>query len=245
MRITSSATGAQTGPTASCSLPVVGPRGASSTVVLFGAQGFRPVPRFEGTTIPEPPSQGQPWTAPATKLPKFLVTATAILFEQGVADPRGCEYREVEVGGDWIVKAHGFVLPERADAPGRFVICWDGLVYPALTVGAPADLDRDVHELAASLKQAHDDAQSNRFNQGFSWSFSRDRRIPFGAVGVNDNSPLKLCLLLRLGRADLAEALFAAGTTWTPDARARDLTDYGISYLTLAVDWASALPSHG
>ena len=38
--------------------------------------------------IPEPPSQGQPWTAPATKLPKFLVSATEILFEQGVADPR-------------------------------------------------------------------------------------------------------------------------------------------------------------
>ena len=40
--------------------------------------------------------------------------------------------------------------------------------------------------------------------------------------------------------ADLAEALFAAGTNWTPDVRARDLTDYGISYLTLAVDWAGS-----
>ena len=30
------------------------------------------------------------------------------------------------------------------------------------------------------------------------------------------------------------------GTNWTPDARARDLTDYGISYLTLAVDWAGS-----
>jgi hypothetical protein len=213
---------------------------ASATVVSLRAQELRPVPRFEGKTMPEPPNLGRPWTAPATKLPKFLVTATGILFEQGVADPRGCEYREVEVGGDWIVKAHGFVLPERAEKPGRFVICWDGQVYPALTVGAPADLDRDVQNLAASMKQAHDAAQSNRFNQGFSWSFSRERPIPFGAVGIDDNSPLKLCLLLRLGRADLAEALFAAGTSWTPDVRARDLTDYGISYLTLAVDWAGS-----
>ena len=57
-----------------------------------------PAPRFEGKMIPEPPSQGQPWTVPATTLPRFLVTATGILFEQGVADPRGCEYRQVEIG---------------------------------------------------------------------------------------------------------------------------------------------------
>ncbi len=175
------------------------------------AQGFRQAPMFAGKMIPDPPSQGQPWTAPATKLPKFLVTATEILFEQGVADPRGCEYRQVEIGDGLIKKDRGFVLPERADIAGRFVVCWDGLVYPALTVGAPADLDRDMNDLAASLKKAR---------QG----------------GIR--SPIKLCLLLRLGRADLAETLFAAGTTWTPDSRGRDLTEYGISYLTLATDWA-------
>ena len=82
--------------------------------------------------MPEPPSQGEPWTAPATKLPKFLVSATGILFEQGVADPRGCEYREVEVGGDWIVKAHGFVLPERAERawPIRHLLGRPGVSRP-------------------------------------------------------------------------------------------------------------------
>ncbi len=49
--------------------------------------------------------------------------------------------------------ARGFVLPERGDTPGRFVVCWDGLIYPALSVGEPADLDRDIQDLAASLKQ--------------------------------------------------------------------------------------------
>ena len=112
-------------------------------------QQYRAAPKFEGKMIPEPPSQGQPWTAPATKLPKFLVTATDILFEQGVADPRGCEYRLVEIGNGSVVKVRGFVLPERADAPGRFVVCWDGLVYPALTVGDPVDLDSDIKDLAA------------------------------------------------------------------------------------------------
>src|SRR6202000_772338 len=60
----------------------------------------------------------------------------------------------------------------------------------------------------------------------------------------------KVCLLLRLGRADLAETLFAAGTSWTPDVRPPDLTDYHISYLTLAQDWADrvynrAVDAHG
>ena len=45
----------------------------------------------------------------------------------------------------------------------------------------------------------------------------------------------------RLGRADLAEALFAAGTTWTPERRGQNLTDYHVSYLTLATDWAAAV----
>ncbi len=58
------------------------------------------------------------------------------LFEQGMADPRGCEYREVEVGEWIIVKTRGFVLPQRPGEAGRFVVRWDGVVYPALSVGA-------------------------------------------------------------------------------------------------------------
>jgi hypothetical protein len=213
---------------------------ASIAIVPVGAQQFRPAPRFAGTVIPEPPSQGRPWTAPATTLPRFLVSATEILFEQGVADPRGCEYRQVEIANAAVVKGRGFVLPERADAPGRFVVCWDGQVYPALTVGAAADLDRDIHELAAHVKQAREAASSNRFGRGVSWGFPRENQDPYGPAGVDDHSPIKLCLLLRIGRADLAETLFAAGTTWSPGPRTHDLTDYGISYLSLARDWAGS-----
>ena len=205
------------------------------------AQRWREAPKFEGTMIPEPPSQGQPWTAPATKLPKFLVSATEILFEQGVADPRGCEYRQVEVGDGMIKGVHGFVLPERADITGRFVVGWDGLVYPALTVGGPADLDRDINDLAAKLKKSRE-SQTGCYGQPERFLGYRPRRDPLATVPRVSilHSPIKLCLLLRLGRADLAEALFAAGTTWTPELRGRDLTDYGISYLTLATDWAGS-----
>ncbi len=204
----------------------------------------RPVPKFEGKSIPDPPQQKEPWTPPQTGLPRFLVSATADLFEQGVADPRGCEYRDVEAGNRDIFKTRGFVLPRRDGEPGRFVITWDGVIYPALSVGPPADLDKDVRTLAETMKReraAPVAKNANRFDgRGeFTNAQVRDsRRDSGGPSGVDGRSALKVCLLLRLGRADLAETLFAAGTTWTPEVRGRDLTDYHISYLTLATDWA-------
>jgi hypothetical protein len=211
-------------------------------VISAGAQFQQnpPISRFEGKVIPEPPGKDEPWTVPPTKLPRFLVKATEMLFDQGVADPRGCEYRQVEVGSGWTTKGHGFVLPERPDAPGRFVVCWDGLVYPAVTVGPPADLDRDINDLAASMRQAKVAEKARQFPQGVSWGFPRHGQDAYGIAGVNDHSPIKLCLLLRLARADLAETLFAAATAWKPEPRNRDLTNYGISYLTLASNWAGA-----
>ena len=206
------------------------------------AQQFRPAPRFEGKAIPDPPAQGQPWAPPATTLPRFLVAAAGFLFDQGVADPRGCDYRQVEIARHAPTKARGFVLPERADTPGRFVIGWDGLVYPALVVGEPADLVGDMKGIADAMKRSREAQKSDptrrRFAWDSSWGFPRSPQDPFDASGFDDNSPLKLCLLLRLGRADLAETLFAAATPWTPGPRGRDLTDYGISYLSLAYNWA-------
>jgi len=210
-------------------------------VAPIDAQQYRAAPRFEGKAIPEPPNQNQPWTPPATKLPRFLVTATADLFEQGVADPRGCEYRQVEVGIGSIVTTRGFVLPERGETPGRFVICWDTQVYPTLSVGEPADLDRDIKDLAANLKRMRQDQQSSRYRGSLSWGFSGGERSMLIPAGIDDSSPLKLCVLLRLGRADLAEALFTAGTPWTPAPRSRDLTNYGITYLSLAHGWAGSV----
>ena len=117
-------------------------------------------PKFTGKTIPDPPSQGFPWTPPATKLLRALVNATASLFELGAADPRGCDYREVEVD-EWrvVTKARGFVMPERPGVAGRFVVGWDGVVRPALSVGAKADLDSDVRALAVALKKSRESPQ--------------------------------------------------------------------------------------
>jgi hypothetical protein len=176
-------------------------------------------PKFAGKSIPDPPRQKEPWTPPQTRLPRFLVSATTALFEQGVADPRGCEYREVEIGDRQPAKTRGFVLPQREGETDRFVVSWEGVIYPAVSVGQAVDLEKDVRE----------DVETLRRQKGAGGRVPR-RTVP---------EVLRVCLLLRLGRADLAEEQFAASTSWTPEAKGRDLTDYGISYLTLAQEWAS------
>src|ERR1035438_3559311 len=112
-------------------------------------------PPFHGTNLPSPPKQNSAWNAPATSLPSNYLSATTTLFEQGLADPRGCEYREIEVGtgsvwqGDGgVVRTHGWVLPETNS--GNFAVCWNGLVYPVVSVGSKVDLTADVASLVTN-----------------------------------------------------------------------------------------------
>jgi hypothetical protein len=178
-------------------------------------------PRLDGA-IPEPPARREAWTPPATKLPRFLLDATATLCDQGLADPRGCEYREIRLEGDPVRVAvpgepsppprHGFVLPTKGQGGSRFAIGWDGLIEPIAAIGPAADLDADVKESVES-----------------------------GGRG----RPLSVVLLLRLGRADLAERVWSAATGWTADRSPLDLTDDGVSYLTLATEWAWSLFDRG
>ena len=162
-----------------------------------------------------------------------------------MADPRGCAYREVEAGEDSLIKVHAFVLPGRPGDGGRFAVGWDGVVYPVFAVGPPADLDADVRALTDAVSKARREAEApgaRRF--GYSGGFEAPYRAVhslFGASGPapsDSRSPLKVCMLLRLGRADLAEKLFAAGTKWTPEMTGRDLTDYHVTFLSLANEWA-------
>jgi hypothetical protein len=58
------------------------------------------------TDFPKPPQQRSQWSAPGET--NELVSATTTLFNQGLADPRGCDYREVELetGDIWSGSAH-------------------------------------------------------------------------------------------------------------------------------------------
>ena len=205
-------------------------------------QESRPAPRFEGATIPDPPRQNQPWTPPETSLPRFLVRASATLFEQGLADPRGGDYRAIEiaVGSVWsnvgrILSTHGWVLPETPGEKTRFAVTWSGLVYPTVSVGAPADLEADVKALedaARALRKAARGRPGAGAAGAFGGFGTNHEAFPVSLTGVH---PIKVALLLRIGRADLAERVWAAATgrpreeagkakPGRPDQLRRDLT---------------------
>ena len=109
-----------------------------------------------------------------------------------MADPRGCEYREISVvlGSVWgehnVVETHGWVLPNDQDQSPRFAVCWNGWVYPVHKLGPAAKLGGDFPQPAKSLRRG---------------------RAIFEHQAVNHQSTLHLrcCFLLRLGEVDLAE----------------------------------------
>ncbi len=182
--------------------------------------------------MPEPPMQGKPWTAPATKLPKFLVSCDAPpSSSKACPTPGGANIARSRSATAPIVKARGFVLPERVDVPGRFVVCWDGLIHPALTVGEPADLDARHPGLAAGLKKAREAAKADRFDRRRSAGASAGRAGYSGVAGVHDHRRSSSACCSGSAEPTWPRPSSPRGTTWTPGPRARDLTDYQISYL--------------
>lgn len=175
----------------------------------------RSTPRFQGDSLPVPPQQSAPWTSPKTRLSSRLIAATRTLFAQGLADPRGCAYREIETGegeGRYdvdergVFKSHGWVLPADAARPQRFAVRWDGLVYPVLTIGPAANLRAYVTQTI--------EAKGQNFEE-------------------RDGYLIRLCLLLRLGESRLAEEYF--------DHLIAEDEDLWDPYLILAQEWTRSL----
>jgi hypothetical protein len=155
-------------------------------------------PPFTGKELPLPPKQHASWTIPKNDLPTNYVSATELLFQQGMADPRGCDYREIEIGtgevwqGDGgVVKVHGWVLPGKSVK--KFAVCWNGMVYPVISVGTNADIEADMAMLVTNMATSWRSALPEALTASEKWSDS-----------------IKGCFLLRLGRADLAERLWLA-----------------------------------
>ena len=161
-------------------------------------------PRFNGHALPTPPQQGAAWNPGHGIVPEKWIDAARTLFQQGLADPRGCEYREIEVvvGSVWggsgaVVKTHGWVLPREPAWTQDFAVCWNGLVYPVVKTGAPADFRADAQ------------AGGGEKEKGRSFGSSEDQRVrgnTEGSVAGSAKLPIKACLLLRLGEDTLARA---------------------------------------
>jgi len=214
-------------------------------------------PKFEGTGIPVPPGQSQAWSAPQNDLPPDALSAMTDLFKVGLADPRGCEYRQVEVvvGSCWgysnVMKTDGWVLPS-ADKQ-KFGICWNGLVYPLVSVGPAADLHSDISAMLTkdraqivearsrfdqTEKQREDEAKrEGKEYHHIDWPLRWNTNVVPEATSIATDSmrPIKAALLLRVGETELAEKVWSEWSSVMQQMGAYN------PHLQLADDWVWAL----
>lgn len=188
--------------------------------------------------MPQPPSQQLPWTAPDTKLPKKLTNVIPVLFEQGLADPRGLEYRSivVRVGSVWgsshTIQTRGWVIDS------FHAIGWNGLVYPVISIGEKQNLQSDILSIVSKDKKERAEYEKkypgetiNRSRYSYS-AFPEDR-----ALSEKSLLPLKVALLLRLHEVELAETLWKSLDLFDTDENETSFKD---PYLLLIQDlvWA-------
>ncbi|MBI4748351.1 MAG: hypothetical protein HY774_07660 [Acidobacteria bacterium] len=179
---------------------------------------------------------------PQLAFPEILTSATNTLFEQGLGDPRGCEYREVEIkarnvwGEERTIQVHGFVQPvSNENQPSQQVVCWDGLIYSAVSVGKKVDLKHDIEHIG----------KVNRFLSETNWDgieeCSFHKITQAFEISHRTCSTLKVCLLLRLGEVDLARR------AWEISLTPRRLSNLKPPdpYLELARTWAYSLYDRG
>jgi len=191
--------------------------------------------------LPEPPRQHHHWKVPATKLQTNLVSSVQVLFDLGLADPRGCDYREFEAvnvslwGEAGKIKAHGWVIPSRPGATERFAVSWVGTVLPVTSVGAKADLKLDVDVLLRTDEELRNKAATVEERSMLTLFL---RTWPQTAsISESNMMALKVALLFRSGETRLAESYWAA---WRAPENGRS---FGADdpFLTLGTEWSWAV----
>lgn len=225
------------------------------TALIASLAGAEEAPRV---LLPQPPQQQQPAPMHTTKLPEKMVSAAEFLFQLSLADPRGCEYREIEVlASGWHGsmnrngKIHGWVLPEKAGTAQRFAICWNGLIYPAVSVGAAADCREDMqrllkHDEETSEKrlaehtvreeQRAKEAQQRGHTFYPSSSGLRFRNeLERSSIEQNYMTRMKAIMSLRLGHVELAESLWSRWNIGNPEKADAD------PFVEIAEEWVRAL----
>ncbi|BCM88441.1 hypothetical protein IAD21_00272 [Abditibacteriota bacterium] len=165
---------------------------------------------------PLAPQQSAPWSHGNDDFSNVAQT----LFAQGLADPRGLEYREIEVavgepwnGGGLPFKTHGWLLPTGSKG-GQFAVAWNGLIYPVVRVGSRADLHKD-------FAPTHNPRTTPLYAGSFQQAFERD------SVDFRSLTALKLVLLARLGETEIVNR-------FSKIVKPQDNSDL---YLEVARDW--------
>jgi hypothetical protein len=194
--------------------------------------------------VVEPPQQHNPWKPPATDLPTNLISSAKFLFDLGLADPRGCQYREFEtvIGYDIpSVKAHGWILPAKSGQTRQFAVGWNGLVYPAISVGAKTDLKQDVETLLPEKEIWSKAASTNWFAAQGPWGYWVSPES--NSISETNLTAVKVMLLLRLGEVKLAQEYWDAGyvTNAATNAAFKSKEDTKDPFRQLAYGWAWSL----
>ena len=226
------------------------------------------LPKLGSDALPAPPQQTSEWKAPslistdkdraATEASTMAELAEAVqsLFALGLADPRGCEYRNIEVvtAGYRTTKTHGWVFPQSNEANDktqqqRFGICWNGLVYPLVSVGEPADLRMDVEAVLKVDKESEDSRNAEftkteklreedakrkgeTFSPGLNFNFRQTQASEIYSADFQRMGPLRAALLLRLGEGELAVRMWQQ---WFSDGPVQNRRE---PFLVLAGEWA-------
>ncbi|MBS1793869.1 MAG: hypothetical protein JSS81_08440 [Acidobacteria bacterium] len=178
------------------------------------------------------------------ELPPEFSNAGARLFELGLPDPRGLEYRELEIksnsvwGGSSNFKIHGWLLPAADPKGPRFGIGWNGVRFPLLSVGEKADLTADIRaalekdeKMRADQKKANPDFPFYRFDSATPYMLSA---APEGLF------PLRAVMLEKLGETKLAAEVWTAYATGL-QISADEKKKHPDPFLYLAGHWTWAL----
>lgn len=155
-----------------------------------------------------PPMQTNAWALSvlSTNLPPHLESAINLFFRSGMADPRGCDYREIEVvvGNFWTAsgatsKTRGWILPPAQDTEARYAIGWNGLIYSVLSVGKTADAEGDARALIRSIRPP---ATSQEIALDLGVQTYVDEEYALNTVWL---TPTKAAMIMRFASPDTTE----------------------------------------
>ena len=188
---------------------------AISVVLLLGWTAI--CVRCAGLELPEPPQQHKSWHPDAASPPTSCPLRINYM-NKGFPDPRGCEYREieVEVSGVWdgkasLVKTRGWVLPKKSGT-NQFAICWNGLDLSRCASCPP------LPTCTRKWTSSNSPAMSRRFGSGGGSAIGE-----VGSVIYANALSTRVLLLLRCGETA------AALTNWSPNQQMMILADLAVA----------------
>jgi len=150
--------------------------------------------------------QSAPWSPSSAVVSTNLRGAVNFLFLTGMADPRGCEYRDIEIvvgslskASGVAVKTRGWVLPPATSARTNCGVAWNGLVYPLTSVGNPASAEDDARAMVHVMTETMTE------NKGLGSLRCQVCATEDYCVGTQWLTPVKVAMILRFAPAELAE----------------------------------------